>query len=165
MSATFYLLRSPQLSLAMSTKAIKKRRIKTVTSDLNGITAIKKSLSQVAQEGRDALRKRAMALRGMYICMYRLHDSIDVSSAMPADTRAAMSQIAQENGAPPDEVTWGAYSGMTAEEEDWMDVDETEGPLDPSHEGGEYADSVKILISEMTTSRYVMILLCAFSYL
>ncbi|KAI0818788.1 hypothetical protein BC629DRAFT_1588119 [Irpex lacteus] len=120
----------------MSTKAMKKRRIKTVTSDLNGMTAIKKSLSQVAQEGRDALRKRAIALQ-----------------AMPANTRAAMSQIAQENGAAPDEVTWGAYSGMTAEEEDWMDVDEVEGPLDTSHEGGEYGDSVKILISEMTASR------------
>ncbi len=72
---------------------------------------------------------------------------------MPAATRAAMNQIVQDNGAPPDEITWGAYSGLTAEEDDWMDVDENEGPVDTSHEGGEYSDSVKILISEMTSSR------------
>lgn len=52
---------------------------------------------------------------------------------MPAATRAAMNQIVQDNGAPPDEITWGAYSALTAEEEDWMDVDENEGPVDASH--------------------------------
>ena len=74
---------------------------------------------------------------------------------MPADTRAAVNAMVQDNGAPADEVTWGPYSGTTVEEDDWMDVDEDEGPLDMSHEGGEYADSVQILISEMTSSRYV----------
>ncbi|KAI0083349.1 hypothetical protein BDY19DRAFT_987928 [Irpex rosettiformis] len=72
---------------------------------------------------------------------------------MPSSTRAAVSEIVTENGAAPDEVTWGAYSGMTAEEEEWIDMDEGEGPVDTSHEGGEYGDSVRILISEITTAR------------
>lgn len=72
---------------------------------------------------------------------------------MPVDTRFAINAMVQENGATPDEVTWGAYNGTTVEEDEWMDVDEDEGPMDTSHEGGEYADSVHILISEMTSSR------------
>lgn len=75
---------------------------------------------------------------------------------MPADTRALISALVQENGAGPDEVTWGPHDGVTAEEEDWMDLDENEEPLDASHEGGEYADSVRILIPEITTARYVL---------
>ena len=70
--------------------------------------------------------------------------------------RVAISTMVQEHGAPPDDVTWGADSGMTAEEEDWMDVDESEGGADVSHEGGEYADSVRILVSEITTARCVI---------
>ncbi|KAI0083017.1 hypothetical protein BDY19DRAFT_981236 [Irpex rosettiformis] len=112
-------------------------RIKSTVGGLTGITTTKKSLSQVAQEHRLALKKRTLAL-----------------TAMPSQTRAAVSQMVEENGAPPDEVTWGAYSGMTAEEEGWMDVDEDEGPVDTSHEGGEYADSIRILISEITSSRH-----------
>ena len=45
---------------------------------------------------------------------------------MPADTRAAVNAMVQDNGAPADEVTWGPYSGTTVEEDDWMDVDEDE---------------------------------------
>lgn len=73
--------------------------------------------------------------------------------AMTADTRAAISAMVQGHGAAPDEVTWGAYSGTTAEEDAWMEVDEDEGPVDTSHEGGEYGDSVNVLISEMTSAR------------
>ncbi|KAI0083766.1 hypothetical protein BDY19DRAFT_998324 [Irpex rosettiformis] len=123
----------------MSSQAKKIRansRLKSMTGKIGAVSTTRKSLTQVAEENRAVLKKRTIAL-----------------NAMPSTTRAAVSEMVEDNGAPPDDITWGAYSGMTAEEEGWMDIDEDEGPIDTSHEGGEYADSVKILISEITSTR------------
>lgn len=73
---------------------------------------------------------------------------------MPVDTRIAVNQMVIENGAQPDVVTWGA-ADLQQHEDQWIDEDEDDFPLELSHEGGEHGDSISALMSEVLGSRYV----------
>lgn len=74
---------------------------------------------------------------------------------MPVDTRIAVNQMVTKHGAQPDDITWGPYD-EAAYENDWVDDDEgDDGALEPSHEGGEYGDSARSILSEYFTSRCV----------
>lgn len=75
---------------------------------------------------------------------------------MPLDTQFAANALVTDHGADPDEIVYETCMHGTGDD-GWVDEDSgdegLESGFEPSHEGGEYGDSVREVFTHVLSSR------------